>query len=73
MQSFDPKHLPCQESKPIVLHCGSGVRSEKIANLCLGSGFDTIAHMEGGLAGWKKSELSYIGTDVESGAPAKKG
>lgn len=69
MQAFDPDHMPGQSDKRIVFHCGSGVRSEKVARLCLEQGFDRVAHLEGGFGAWKKMGMTYIGTDVGSGAP----
>ena len=64
-----PMHLPGQSEKRIVLHCGSAVRSGKVAQQCLQSGIEKIAHMKGGFGAWKEAGLDYIGTDVSSGAP----
>ncbi len=69
MQAFRPGHMPSQTDKRIVFHCGSGVRSGKVAMHCLASGFDRVAHMKGGFAAWKGAGLEYTGTDVASGAP----
>lgn len=69
MQAFQPNHMPDQSGKPIVFHCGSGVRSEKVARLCLAQGESKIAHMAGGFAAWKESGQTYMGTDVATGAP----
>lgn len=69
MQAFDPGHLPGQSEKRIVLHCGSGARSRKVAEKCLDAGFESIAHMEGGFGAWKEAGLPYTGTDMASGAP----
>lgn len=69
MQAFDPVHLPGQGEKQLVLHCGSGARSRKVAEACLSAGFDRIAHMDGGFGAWKKAGLAYTGTDMSSGAP----
>lgn len=63
--------LPSQDGKRIVFHCGSGVRSGKVANECLAAGFDKIAHMDGGFAAWKEAGLPYIGTEMSTGAPKK--
>ena len=65
--------LPAQDTKRIVLHCGSGMRSEKVGKQCLSEGLDAIIHMEGGFGAWKKAELPYIGTDAASGAPKRMG
>lgn len=69
MQAFDARHLPGQEAKRIVLHCGSGVRSKKVAEMCQQAGIDRIAHMEGGFGAWKEAGLAYTGTDMTTGAP----
>ncbi|MFA8443922.1 rhodanese-like domain-containing protein [Yoonia sp.] len=69
MQAFEPDHMPGQTDKRIVFHCGSGVRSEKVARLCLEHGFDTVAHLKGGSGAWKECGIAYTGTDVGSGAP----
>ncbi|WP_272009607.1 rhodanese-like domain-containing protein [Roseovarius sp. ZX-A-9] len=71
MASFDPDKLPSQMGKRIVLMCGSGVRSGKMAKLALEGGLDRIAHMEGGFAAWKKAGQPYIGVEMATGAPKK--
>ena len=73
MAFFDPKTLPGQSDKRILLHCGSGVRSERMARTALAAGFDRIAHMEGGFGAWKSAGLPYIGTEMASGAPRRMG
>ncbi|OAN75145.1 sulfurtransferase [Jannaschia sp. EhC01] len=71
MQAFQPRHMPSQSEKPIVFHCGSGARSAKVAQQCLESGEDRIAHMKGGFSAWKDAGFEYTGTDMASGAPKK--
>lgn len=72
MQEFDPAYLPEPDgNKTIVFHCGSGVRSRKMAERALASGWPGSAHMEGGFAAWKEAGLPYIGTDMATGAPKK--
>jgi len=66
---FEARKLPGQSDKRIVFHCGSGVRSEKVARLCIEAGITPVAHMGGGLAAWKKAKLPYVGTDMATGAP----
>lgn len=63
--------LPAQDTKRIVLHCGSGARSAKVGKTCLAEGLGKMAHMEGGFAAWKNAKLPYIGTDMSSGAPKR--
>ncbi len=69
MQAFEPNHMPDQSRRQIVFHCGSGVRSARVAKLCLAHGEDRIAHMAGGFAAWKEDGQTYMGTDMATGAP----
>ena len=69
MPFFDAEKLPGQSDKRIVFHCGSGVRSEKIARAAVEAGIGRIAHMEGGFAAWKQARQPYIGTNMATGAP----
>ncbi len=73
MSFFRAATLPGGVGKKVVLHCGSGVRSEKCAMEALAHGYDTIAHLGGGFAAWKQSKLPYIGTEMSTGAPKKVG
>jgi rhodanese-related sulfurtransferase len=70
MQDFEASYLP-DSGKPIVLHCGSGIRSGKMAEKVLAAGADKVAHMDGGMGGWKQAGLTYVGTDPASGAPKR--
>ncbi|SIO17562.1 Rhodanese-related sulfurtransferase [Rhodovulum sp. ES.010] len=69
MANYDPSYLPDETNKRIVFHCGSGVRSRKVAEQYLAAGHDRAAHLEGGFAAWKTAHKPYIGTDMASGAP----
>lgn len=69
MQAFQPDHMPGQTEKRIVFHCGSGMRSGRVANLCLDHGIGRVAHMKGGLGAWINAGLPYTGTDMATGAP----
>ena len=73
MAFFDPQALPVDGSKRVVLHCGSGVRSARMAGTCLAAGSEKMAHMEGGFGAWKSAKLPYVGTDMGSGAPKRMG
>ena len=70
---FDGRHLPGQSDKRIVLHCGSGMRSERTARMAIEAGFDRIAHLEGGFGAWQAAKLPYVGTDMSTGAPKRLG
>ncbi|QFU10055.1 putative adenylyltransferase/sulfurtransferase MoeZ [Rhodobacteraceae bacterium THAF1] len=71
MPFFRADHLPTQDGKRIVLHCGSGLRSERMAKIASEAGIDPIAHLEGGFTAWKEAKKPHIGTDFMSGAPKK--
>jgi rhodanese-related sulfurtransferase len=69
MAFFRAESLPTQDGKRIVLHCGSGMRSAKVAQEAMAAGVTPLAHMEGGFGAWKAAGLPYTGTDMASGAP----
>ncbi|WP_068116244.1 rhodanese-like domain-containing protein [Tropicimonas marinistellae] len=64
---LEPERLPSQDGKRIVFHCGSGVRSEKVARMALAAGITPVAHMQGGFAAWKQANEAYMGTDIATG------
>jgi len=72
MSSFDPAKLPNQDGRPIVFHCGSGMRSHKIAERCVAAGFDHLAHMEGGFGAWKQAKLRFMAIDPVTGSLTRK-
>jgi len=71
LAGFDPAFLPEGGDKRLVFHCGSGVRSRKVAEAWLAAGHDRVAHLEGGFAAWKAALKPYTGTDMASGAPIR--
>ena len=71
MPFFRADRLPTQDGKRVVLHCGSGLRSEKMAKIASEAGYDPIAHLEGGFSAWKQAKKPYIGTDFSTGGPKK--
>lgn len=64
---LEPERLPSQQGKRIVFHCGSGLRSERVARMALAGGFAPVAHMAGGFGAWKAAGESYMGTDMATG------
>jgi len=69
MSSFDPARLPTPtEDRPMVLYCGSGMRSRKMSEKYLAAGFTKIAHMAGGFGAWKQAGNGFLGTDPATGA-----
>ena len=71
MHFFEAERLPSQQGKRIVFHCGSGIRSEKVARAALAAGFAPVAHMAGGFAAWKSEKQSYMGTDMATGGSVR--
>lgn len=69
MSFIKPHNIPDNATRPVVFYCGSGVRSKRVATMCLENGYTTIAHMEGGFGGWKAAGLPFIGTNMSTGAP----
>ncbi len=67
LSSFDAASMPSQDSKGIIFHCGSGIRSKMVSKKYFEAGFTNVAHMEGGLANWKKAGLPFITIDFGSG------
>jgi rhodanese-related sulfurtransferase len=72
MSNFDAAKLPAQDSKRIVFHCGSGVRSRKVAEKAAAAGLSRVAHMEGGFGAWKKAGLPYLAIDPATGSEVEK-
>lgn len=68
---FRPEALPGQSEKRIVLHCGSGGRSERAARAAFAAGIASIAHMGAGFKGWKADGLPHIATDMATGSPKR--
>lgn len=68
LSGFDPAALPTQDGKRLVFHCGSGVRSRKVAEACLAAGMTPVAHLDGGFAAWKAAGMPYLATDPATGA-----
>jgi len=68
LATFQPRNLPGHTEKPLVFHCGSGVRSRSVAEACIAAGWSTVAHVEGGFAAWKAARLPYVAIDVATGA-----
>jgi rhodanese-related sulfurtransferase len=68
---FEARKLPGQSEKRIVFHCGSGVRSEKVARMCIEAGITPVAHMGGGFAAWKSANLPYMSIDMATGSPRR--
>lgn len=56
LQKFDPKALPQESGKRVVLACRAGGRSLKALELAQAAGRDDVrAHYPGGFDGWAKA------------------
>ncbi|MCG8440582.1 MAG: rhodanese-like domain-containing protein [Caulobacterales bacterium] len=60
LSTFDPLTLPAATTLPVVLHCGTGKRSEKALALCAAAGVSVDRHLAGGLTSWKDAGLPTI-------------
>ena len=69
MSGFDPSFMPPEGTKRLVFHCGSGVRSRRVAEAYLAAGHDRIAHLEGGFAAWRAAAKAFVDTDPATGGP----
>jgi rhodanese-related sulfurtransferase len=72
LASFNPAKLPLQNGKPIVFHCGTGLRSTAVAKRCIAAGIAEVLHIEGGLGAWKKAGLSFTTIDPPTGNAIEK-
>jgi len=56
LQKFDPKAIPSEPGKRVVLSCRAGGRSLKALELAQAAGRDDVrAHYPGGFDGWSKA------------------
>jgi rhodanese-related sulfurtransferase len=55
LSALEPRSLP--HGKEVVLHCGSGKRSETAFNACRKTGVVVRSHMAGGIQAWKAAGL----------------
>jgi rhodanese-related sulfurtransferase len=67
LSTFDPKALPANGDKPVVLHCGSGKRSATAIARCREAGVPVDAHMEGGIQAWKRKGFPTVTVDPATG------
>ena len=71
LHNMRPESLPSPAGKPLIFHCGSGVRSRKAAEAALAAGWPVAGHLEGGFAAWKQAKLPTIAIDFATGAPKR--
>jgi len=61
LSTVDPKALPDNAAKPVVFHCGSGMRSAKA--MAASQGIACEGHMKGGIKAWKAAGLPTVTAD----------
>ncbi len=52
-QQFEERTKYLDKSKPLLVYCASGVRSEQAAKWFLKNGFTSVYNLEGGTSGWQ--------------------
>lgn len=68
LSTFDVNDLPeSSASRPLVFHCGAGVRSAKAVAACEAAGLPHNHHMQGGMGAWKAAGLPYLKIDPATG------
>lgn len=64
LSKFDVRKLPARDGRRLVLACAIGRRSAQAAGILLGSGYDTVIHLRGGMLAWDDA-----GYDTSDAAP----
>lgn len=67
MSTFDPRALPLDASRDVILHCGSAKRSGMALTQCAQAGVPITRHMAGGIMQWKKDGLPTVKVDPATG------
>lgn len=67
LSTFDPRALPADPRRRVVLHCGSGKRSLAAAHRCLETSSKDMAHMAGGMLAWKAAGHPIVRIDPATG------
>ena len=67
LSEFDPAALPLEGGRRIILHCGTGKRSQRAAGLIHDAGVAETTHLKGGINAWKAAHLPFISFDPATG------
>jgi rhodanese-related sulfurtransferase len=67
LSTFDAKALPIDQSRDVILHCGSAKRSGDALARCAEAGVPITRHMATGMMGWKAAGLPTIAVDPATG------
>ncbi len=60
LSKFETAVLPDAAGKTAVLHCASGARSTKAAQILFARGSAEAVHLKGGIAAWKQAGLPVL-------------
>ncbi|HAD11060.1 MAG TPA: rhodanese-like domain-containing protein [Saprospirales bacterium] len=52
--------LPADKSKPIIVYCSVGYRSEKVAEKLIKAGYQNVSNMYGGIFEWVNSDYPVV-------------
>lgn len=67
LSTFDPKALPVDKTRDVILQCGSGKRSMDALQRCRKAAVPITAHLKGGLMAWKAAGLPVVTIDPATG------
>lgn len=67
LSTFDPRALPIDTTREVILHCGSAKRSGDALALCAKAGVPITRHMASGMMGWKSAGLPTVSVDPATG------
>lgn len=67
---LNAKHIPLADlgdrmdkldrARPVLVYCDTGLSSQKAAGQLKNAGFDTVYHLQGGLANWQRENLPVV-------------
>lgn len=67
MSGFDPRALPADGAREVVLYCRSGGRTARAVAMCEAAGVAVSAHLRGGLIAWVEAGLPVVTLDPATG------
>lgn len=68
LSTFNVADLPlASDARPLVFHCGAGVRSARAVAACEAAGLPHHRHLQGGMGAWKAAGLPYLKINPATG------
>lgn len=55
-ENFDSLCVKCDKSKPTIVYCYKGIRSQVIANILFEHGFKKVYSLAGGFSAWQEAK-----------------